>query len=130
MKNKKMILAAVALVVLIAFFAGIYLATRPETTAGMKQYTVAVVHADGTETVFTYQTTEEYLGAALLAEGLIAGENGSYGLMVETVDGERAVYEADGAYWALYVGEEYAMQGIDLTPVNDGDSFRLVYTIG
>ena len=51
-------------------------------------------------------------------------------MMINSVDGEKAVYEDDGAYWALFVGEEYAMQGIDLTPVNDGDTFRLEYTIG
>ena len=46
------------------------------------------------------------------------------------MDGEEAVYEEDGAYWALYQNGEYAMQSADLTPINDGDQFSLVYTIG
>ena len=46
------------------------------------------------------------------------------------VDGERAAWEENGAYWAIYVGEEYGMTGVDETPVNDGDAFSLVYTIG
>ena len=130
MKNKKIILAAVALVAVIAIFAGVYVATRPATTQGAKAFTVTVVHGDGTTKEFSYNTDEEYLGDALLAEGLIEGEEGPYGLMISTVDGEQAVYETDGAYWALYIGGEYAMTGIDQTPVNDGGSFSLEYTIG
>ena len=40
------------------------------------------------------------------------------------------VYETDGAYWAFYVGDEYASLGVDQTPIADGDSFSLVYTVG
>lgn len=130
MKNKKLILAAVALVAVLAIFLGVYFATRPATAQGSKTFTVTVVHGDGTSKDFTYSTNEEYLGAVLQSEGLIEGEEGPYGMMINSVDGEKAVYEDNGAYWALFVGEEYAMQGIDLTPVNDGDTFRLEYTIG
>lgn len=130
MKNKKLIIAAVAVVAVIAIFLGVYFATRPATTTGAKEFTVTVVHADGSATDFLYHTDEEYLGAALTAEGLIEGEEGPYGMYIQVVDGEKAVYEEDGAYWCLYVGEEYATQGIDLTPVNDGDRFQLVYTLG
>lgn len=129
MKNKKLWIGVIALVAVIAIFLGVYFATRPQTTAGAKTYTVTVVHADGSSKDFTYHTDEEYLGAALLAEGLIAGDDGAYGLYVTTVDGEVADYDKDGSYWAFYVGEEYAQLGIDQTPVNDGDSFRLVYTV-
>ena len=50
--------------------------------------------------------------------------------MITTVDGETADWNADQSYWALYIGQEYASTGADTTPVNDGDSFGLVYTIG
>ena len=66
----------------------------------------------------------------LQEEGLVEGEQGDYGLYITAVDGEEAVYEEDGAYWALYQNGEYAMQSADLTPINDGDQFSLVYTIG
>lgn len=130
MKNKKLILAVVALVVVAAVLLGVYFATRPKTTQGAKTFTVTVIHADQSEKTFTYHTDEEYLGAVLMAEGLVQGTEGQYGLMIDTVDGEKAVWEESGAYWALYVGEEYAMTGVDQTPVNDGDSFKLVYTVG
>ena len=130
MNNKKLIIALATVVAIIAIFLGIYFATRPETTQGAKAFTVTVIHADGSAADFTYHTDEEYLGAAVIAEGLIEGEEGPYGMYIKVVDGEKAVYEEGGAYWCLYVGEEYATQGIDLTPVNDGDTFKLVYTIG
>ena len=130
MKNKKMVLIAVALAACAAVMLGVFLMTRPETVQGSKTITVTVVHGDGSEKVFTYHTDEEYLGPVLLAEGLIEGEEGPYGLMINAVDGEVADWNVDQGYWALYEGEEYAMQGIDLTPVHDGSTFKLVYTIG
>lgn len=130
MKNKKLILAAVALVLVIAAMLGIYLATRPATSQGSKTITVTVVHADGSEKKVTIRTDAEYLAEALLAENLVIGEDSQYGLNIHTVDGEKASWEANQSYWALFIGEDYATTGVAQTPVNDGDSFKLVYTIG
>ena len=129
-KNKKIILAAVVIVAVIALFLGVWFATRPDTTEGAKTITVEVVHSDETSKTFTYHTDAEYLGEVLLDEGLIQGEQGDYGLYILEVDGEQAIYEEDGAYWALFQGDEYAMLGADQTVINDGDQFSLVYTIG
>lgn len=129
-KNKKLIIALVAVVAVIALFIGIFVATRPETTQGSKTITVEVIHSDASANTFTYHTDEEYLGPVLSANGLIVNEDGPYGIFIVEVDGERAVYEEDGAYWCLLIGEEYAMTGADNTPINDGDSFKLVYTLG
>ncbi len=130
MKNKKLLLAIVAFVAAIAIFAGVYMTTRPAVSEGSKAITVEVVHKDATSKTFEYQTDEEYLGALLLAEGLIEGEEGQYGLYVTKVDGEEAIYEVDNSYWAFYQNGEYAQQGVDTTPITDGDSYSLVYTIG
>lgn len=130
MKNKKLILAVIALVAVVAVGLGAWFATRPQTTAGEKSFTVTVVHADGTSKDFSYTSAEEYVGTVLLEEGLITGEQGDYGLYIHEVDGERAVYEEDGAYWGVYVNGEYAMQGIDQTPIEDGGVYKLEYTKG
>lgn len=130
MKNKKTILIAVAVLLLIGLMASIFLLTRPDTAAGSKTITVTVVHGDGSEKVFTYQTDEEFLGPVILGEGLVEGEEGPYGLMINAVDGETASWDANQSYWALFVGEEYATSGADTTPIYDGDAFKLVYTIG
>ena len=104
----------------------------PVNTAGQegKNFTVTVVHKDGSEKVFTYTSNEEFVGTVLKAEGLIKGNDGPYGLEITEVDGEQAVYATDGAYWAVYVGEEYAMTGIDTTPITEGGQYKLVYTVG
>lgn len=128
MKNKKLIVALIALVAVVGILLGVWMANRPETTAGSKSYTVTVVHSDGSEKSFQYTTDEEYLGDALVTEGLIGGDITEFGLTIITVDGEDAVWDTDSAYWSLYIGEEYATTGISSTPVNDGDVFKLEYT--
>ena len=130
MKNRKILIAAIGLAVLIAVLAGVYFAARPATEAGAKAITITVIHADGSEKQFQYRTDEEYLGPVLLTEGLAEGEDGPYGLTIYVVDGEKADWNENQSYWALYIGEEYAATGADSTPVKDGDSFKLVYTIG
>jgi len=102
-------------------------ATQPE---GAMKFTVTVVHADGSEKEFSYETTQEFVGPVLTEAGLIKGNDGPYGLEITEVDGEAAVYNTDKAYWAVYVGEEYALSGIDTTPVTDGGVYKLVYTRG
>jgi len=129
-KNTKLVIGIIVLVVVIAALLCVYLATRPQTSQGAKAFTVEVVHADGSSKTFEYRTDEEYLGAVLQAEGLIEGEMGPYGLTIFAVDGERAVWEENGAYWAIFVNGEYGMNGVDTTPVNDGDVFKLEYTLG
>ena len=129
MKNKKIWIAAIALVAAVAIMAGVWFATRPEPVEGDKTITVTVVHKDGTEKKFTYHTDEEYLGAVLYAEGLIKAEGVDEG-MFNIVDGEKADWSVDQSYWSLYVGEDYATKGVDTTPIADGDTFKLVYTNG
>jgi hypothetical protein len=132
MKKKTWI--AVLAVLLVAVLAVgmllLYHYTRPEGVTGDKKITVKVVHKDKTEKVFTYETNEEYLGPVLSGAGLLQGDEGPYGLMIHTVDGEKADWNVDQSYWAVYQGEEYATVGIDQMVIRDGDTFSLVYTIG
>lgn len=130
MKNKKLVITIAVIVVLVAALLAVYAATRPAAAAGGKTITVTVVHADGTSKDFTYQTDAEYLGEVLVAEGLVEGEDSEYGLYITKVDGEDAIYEEDGSYWALYEGDTYANQSADQTPITDGGTYSLVYTIG
>ena len=129
MKNKKLVLAVVALVLVIAAFVGVYLATRPEVQTGDKAFTVLVIHADGTEKTFEYRTDAEKLGAFLEEQGLISSEGADTG-MFHTVDGEKADWNINKSYWALYEGDAYANQGIYDTNIVDGAVYKLVYTLG
>lgn len=129
MNNKKIWIAVTALVAVVALMVGVWFLTRPATQQGSKTITVTVVHGDGSQKEFTYHTDEEYLGTVLYAEGLIKAEGMDEG-MFNIVDDEKADWNENKSYWSLYIGEEYAMTGVDTTPISDGDSFKLVYTIG
>lgn len=130
MKNKKLIIAVVALVAVIAIMAGVFVATRPDTVAGGKDITVTVIHKDGTQKVFEYATDAEYLGEVIVSEGLVNGQDGPYGLYFDTVDGETADWNVDQGYWSILIGEEYATVGADGIVLTDGGEYSLVYTSG
>lgn len=126
--NKKTLLAVIALVLVAAVFAGVYFLTRPAAQAGAKEITVTVVHGNGESKDFVYHTDAEFLGAVLTENKLVEGVMGPYGLEIKVVDGEKAVYTEDNAYWALYEGEEYATTGADGLVIADGGHYKLVYT--
>lgn len=127
MKNKKLLLAAVALMAVAAILLGVYFLTRPETQQGSKEITVTVVHSDGTEKVFTCRTDERTLDKVLLAEGIVEGEYADYGLYFQTADGETV--EGEG-WWKVVIGDETASTGVSEVPVIDGTAYKLVYTVG
>ena len=130
MKNKKLILAIIALVVLVAVMVTVFVLTKPETQQGSKTITVSVVHKDGSVKDFTCHTDEEYLGPVLLAEKIVEGEMGEFGLYFNTADGETADYSVDGGWWQIFAGEEAATTGADGIAIVDGGVYKLVYTIG
>ncbi|HKM21681.1 MAG TPA: hypothetical protein VJZ01_06540 [Lachnospiraceae bacterium] len=127
--NKKVVIGAVILVALIAIMGILYLTFKPQTTAGSKEITLTVVHADASSKEFDIATDEEYLRGALEQEGLIAGNEGEFGLYVLTVDGE-TVDEANEEWWCLTKGGETHMLGVDDTPIEDGDQYELTFTTG
>ena len=115
------VLSAVLCMVLIAAMAlSMTACTDNNAPTGEATFTFQVVDGDGKQTDFTIQTDKATVGEALLAEGLIAGEESAYGLYVKTVNGITADYDADGTYWAFYVNGEMAPTGVDSTAVEDG----------
>ena len=93
---------------------------------GAITFTVDVVVAEQSVR-FTVSTDKETVGAALIEHGLIDGEMGAYGLYVKKVNGITADYDVDGSYWAFYIDGEYAMSGVDTTPITEGASYELRY---
>jgi hypothetical protein len=128
MKNKKLILAVVALALIIAVLAGVYLATRPQAVEGQKNVTVVIVYADGSEKKLDYTTTHEYLSELLLEKELVTGyASEEYGFTIESVDGITLDWSKDGAYWALYEGDAYATESAAGIVLIEGGVYRLVY---
>ena len=128
MKNKKAVIIAVAAVLAVALLAGIYLFARPDAAEGEKTFTLTVVHSEGSKE-FTITTEEEFLAPALMAEGIINDEGVETG-MYFTVDGETASWEENQSYWAIYVGDTYATEGLNTLVIEDGGVYKLEYTIG
>lgn len=129
MKNKK-IIAIVAVILLVLAMSAVYFTFSEKSVEGQKQVVIEVVGKDETSTVYKVDTDAEYLlGAMEDAESLtFEGEDGPYGMSVSTVNGVRADYTLDGAYWAFYVGEEYCNYGVSEQPIADGETYRIVYT--
>ena len=98
-----------------------------EFGSGSKTVTVEVSVPDHTVT-FTVKTDKETVGDALLEHGLIDGEEGQYGLYIKKVNGMTADFDTDGSYWAFYIDGEYALNGVDGTPIEEGKVYRLEYT--
>ena len=103
--------------------------TTAATEAAAAAFTVVVTDLDGTETTFEYTSEAETVGEALVAEGLIAGDESDWGLMVTTVNGITADWATENAYWAFYIDGEYAMTGVDATELTDGATYSFVKTI-
>lgn len=125
MNSMKKMLSVVLCMVLIAAmalnFTGCGQEQAPEVNqVEEKTFTFVAVDLEGKETSFTVTTTEDTVGAALLAEGLIEGEPGPYGLYVKTVNGITLDYNKDGKYWAFYENDQYGMTGVDQTEIVPG----------
>ena len=138
MTNKKggaklaIIITACALVVAAGVFALVYFLNKPKAEEGTKAYTFVVVDDKGASKEYTGKTDTQFLKGLmdeLKAKGdfTYEGTDGEYGLYIDSVNGLKADYNVDKAYWAIYVNGEYGQLGADTQPVNDGDSFKLAY---
>ena len=100
-----------------------------DTELGEGAKTVQVEVKAGEKSVtFTVKTDEAILGDALIAHGLVEGDEGAYGLYIKKVNGITADYDVDKSYWGFYKNGEYIMTGIDSTEFADGEHYELVYT--
>lgn len=96
-----------------------------ELGEGKTSFNFSVVDKDGNETKFLIHTDKETVGDALLEHALIEGDEGNYGLYVKKVNGIIADYDVDKTYWAFYINGEYAVTGVDVTDVTEGNSYAL-----
>ena len=92
---------------------------------GATTFKLEIVPKDSSAVNLTVKTDENTVGAALLANEVIAGDDGDWGLYVKCVNGITADYDVDGTYWAFYINGEYAMTGVDATDVEDGATYSL-----
>ncbi len=130
MKKKTWFAAAAFFLLLLAVFL-VWQFTRPAPVAGAKNVTLDVVHGDASVNTFSISTDAETLRDALAqVDGLIAGEDGPYGLMVTTVDGETADWSRDHSWWCLTRDGAMLDTGVDSTMIEDGAHYEFTYTLG
>ena len=127
--KKKLMIGCGALVLACLLAAVLYIQTRPETAEGAKTIDVVVVHGDGTEATFQYQTDAEYLGEVLVENELAEGTESAYGLFITTVDGETAD-DSLQQWWCITRSGEMLSTGADQTPIADGEQYELTLTEG
>ncbi|MCM1104551.1 MAG: DUF4430 domain-containing protein [Clostridium sp.] len=98
---------------------------------GKCKITVEVVDDQGETKSYESSTDAEVLYDALLEiDGLtLDGYESDYGYYITGVNGLTADYDADGAYWSIYVNGEYGSYGVDSQPIADGDTYRLAYEV-
>lgn len=94
-----------------------------------KAITLEVVDNNGDLKSYEVKTDKEHLYDALAeVDGLtLDGYESEYGYYITAVNGLTADYDTDGAYWSLYVNDEYGMYGLTAQPVADGDVYKLAY---
>ncbi len=91
---------------------------------------IILVQAEDKKVTFTIKTDKKTVGEALAEHSLIEGEIQQYGMYIKSVNGIKADYDTDKAYWSFNKNGEYMMSGVDTTDFIDGDQYELIYTKG
>ncbi len=101
-----------------------------DQTLGEGEHTLTITVTVGERSiVLTLNTDEATVKDALAAHDLIDGEQQAIGYLMSTLNGIRADYTQDHAYWAFYQNGEYMMTGIDSTPITGDAAYEFVYTL-
>ena len=127
--TKKIIISFAALLAAAAVFFGIYQFTKDPVSEGAKNITVEVIHGDHSSKTFAYHTDREYLGEVSKDEELVTGEDGAYGMFIQSVDGETAD-ESIQEWWCITKDQKKLNTSADQTPIADGDKYELTLTVG
>ena len=90
---------------------------------GSKTFQMEVTDADGKVVKFTVKSDADTVGAALLALGIIAGDDSQYGLYVKSVNGITADYDKDQTWWGFYIDGVSASAGVDSTDIVNGSTY-------
>ena len=96
-----------------------------ELGEGASNFGLTIVDKEGVTHLYRVHTNVGMVGEALIEVDLIDGEQGPYGMYIKSVLGQVLDYETDGMYWAFYVNGEYALTGVDQTPVEHDAQYML-----
>ena len=88
---------------------------------------IFIVEAEGRSVEFSISTDKENLSEVLHDVGIVDGEYGQFGLYIKSVNGIVADYDANGAWWGLYIGDKAADTGASGVTVENGATYKMVY---
>ena len=128
--KKKIIIGLVVFVAIIAALTTIFFVFKEKPVEGTKSIVIEVIGKNQDKETYIVKTDGKYLEDAMReAEGLeFDGVEGDYGFMIDTINGQRADYTLDGAFWSFYINGEMCNYGISEQPIQDGDIFTIEYT--
>lgn len=102
---------------------------KEDTTLGEGAVTVKIEVTAAEKTVtLTVKTDETNLEKILTLNSLVEGDESEFGLYIKSVNGIRADYDLDHAYWAIQKDGAPTPTGANGITVADGETYALVYT--
>jgi len=127
--KKKNLLIIFAVIVFALNMTAFYLIFSPKAVLGAKDIRLIVNHLNSEPAEYEIRTREKYLRGALEYANLVKGHETSYGLWVETVDGESAD-ESNQEWWGYRVNGKFAEYGVDSQIISDGDIYEFTLNVG
>ena len=130
MKQKRLLtgLMATLFIALAVFTAGCNKADDSSSTvAKAKEISVTIVYEDKSEKAIEIKTEAEFLGEALFEKGLLKEDEYKTGFYTY-IDGIRADYNKDKAWWCVTQDGEMTNKGMNDLPIKDGDKFEITHT--
>ena len=130
MKQKRILTSILAMLViaLAVFTAGCGKAENSSSDVTVaKEISVTIVYEDKSDKTIEIATKAEYLAEALFEKGLIKEDEYKSGFYTY-IDGVRADYNEDKAWWCVTKGGEMTTKGMNDLEIKDGDSFEITHT--
>lgn len=129
MANKKNLISAIILIIIVVITASIYSFFKPDTQTGNKNITIVVSNGEDIKNTHKISTNEEFLRGALEQENLVVGTESEYGLFINSIDGITAD-ETKEQWWCFTKNGNALATGVDKTPIKDGDKFEATLKTG
>ncbi len=95
-----------------------------------KKISVVVVSQDKSEKEFTIKTKSQFLGQALIEDGLATDLINYQGFFAKTINGETV--DTNSSQWWCFTteGDRPIEKSVKQTPISDGDKFKITFMQG
>ncbi len=134
-KAKPIVLISIICVAVIGVLVACYFFVLPIFNLGPKNITIRVTASNGVSTDYQLRTSSKYL---IQAMNELSSKNSSFsfvqkdsdnGIVIETINNERASFTDDNAYWAIYVNGEFGKNDATTQPLKHGDVYEWRYEV-